>query len=382
MTTLLQRSQQAWRDIGGLHTAEEIAQQPALWGALYANLRSERERVEAFLGGCLANPLQRVILTGAGSSAYVGEIVADEINAAWPAQVRALATTTLLTHPELYLDADAPTLLVSFARSGDSPESLAAVNLVRELVPGARLLNITCNAEGRLARDSAGDPATFNLLMPAASCDRGFAMTSSFTCMLLAALGVLGKGDQLDRIAALSQLAEQASRAWEAPVAALAATAPQRVVYLGSGPLEGLAKESALKLLELTGGRVTAMANTPLGFRHGPKSVLNGESTVFVFNSSRVLARRYEADLAEEVRRDGIAQRVLTIGPGGDFDVDTPGLPAQFPDAWLAPLWLLFAQQYALHLSATLQLTPDNPFASGTVNRVVKGVTIYRHDAP
>ena len=119
------------------------------------------------------------------------------------------------------------------------------------------------------------------------------------------------------------------------------------------------------------------MANTPLGFRHGPKSVLNGESVVFVFNSGRALSRRYEADLVEEVRRDGIARRILTIGPGGDIDIDTPSLS----DAWLAPLWLLFAQQYALHLSATLQLTPDNPFASGTVNRVVKGVTIYRHDA-
>jgi len=378
MTTLLQRSQQAWRDIGGLHTAEEIAQQPALWDSLAAILRSERERVEAFLGGCLANPLQRVILTGAGSSAYVGEIAADEINAAWPAQVRALATTTLLTHPELYLDANAPTLLVSFARSGDSPESLAAVELVRELVPGARLLNITCNAEGRLARESADDPNACNLLMPPASCDRGFAMTSSFTCMLLAALAVLGKENDACRIAGLAQLAQAALQAWEAPVAALAATVPQRVVYLGSGPLEGLAKESALKLLELTGGRVTAMANTPLGFRHGPKSVLNDASAVFVFNSGRTLSRRYEADLVEEVRRDGIARRILTIGPGGDIDVDTPS----WPDAWLAPLWLLFAQQYALHLSAALQLTPDNPFASGTVNRVVKGVTIYRHDAP
>ncbi|MEH6435046.1 SIS domain-containing protein [Massilia sp. DD77] len=376
MTTLLQRSQQAWRDIGGLHTAEEIAQQPALWSELATSLRTERPRVEAFLGGCLSNPLQRVILTGAGSSAYVGEIVADELNALWPAQVRALATTTLLTHPELYLDAGAPTLLVSFARSGDSPESLAAVNLVRELVPGARLLNITCNPEGRLARDSAGDPDTFNLLMPPASCDRGFAMTSSFTCMLLAALAVLGKENDACRIAGLAQLAQAALQAWEAPVAALAGTGAQRVVYLGSGPLEGLAKESALKLLELTGGRVPAMANTPLGFRHGPKSVLNSEALVIVFNSSRALSRRYEADLVDELRRDGIAQRILTVGPGGDLDIDTPELP----DAWLAPLWLLVAQQYALHLSAGLQLRPDNPFASGTVNRVVKGVTIYRHD--
>lgn len=376
MTTLLQRSQQAWRDIGGLHTAEEIAHQPALWRELAASLEDGREAVAAFLGDSLANPLQRVILTGAGSSAYVGEIIADELNAAWPAQVRAIATTTLLTHPELYLEAGAPTLLVSFARSGDSPESLAAVHLVRDLVPGARLLNITCNPEGRLARESAGDADAFNLLMPAASCDRGFAMTSSFTCMLLAALAVLGKDAAIDRIDTLAGLAQQAMQAWEAPLAEIAAAEAGRVVYLGSGPLEGLAKESALKLLELTAGRVPAIANTPLGFRHGPKSVLTGDALVFVYGSSKALSQRYEADLVEELRRDGVAGRVLTIGVNGDIGIDAP----DWPDAWLAPLWLLVAQQVALHQSAAMQLCPDNPFASGTVNRVVKGVTIYRHD--
>jgi tagatose-6-phosphate ketose/aldose isomerase len=376
MTTLLQRSQQAWRDIGGLHTAEEIAHQPALWRELAASLKDGREAVAGFLGDSLANPLQRVILTGAGSSAYVGEIIADELNAAWPAQVRAIATTTLLTHPELYLEAGAPTLLVSFARSGDSPESLAAVHLVRDLVPGARLLNITCNPEGQLARESAGDPDAFNLMMPAASCDRGFAMTSSFTCMLLAALAVLGKAVPPDRIDTLAGLAQQAMQSWEAPVANLAAVEAGRVVYLGSGPLEGLAKESALKLLELTAGHVPAIANTPLGFRHGPKSVLTSDALVFVYGSSKALSQRYEADLVEELRRDGVAGRVLTIGVNGDIGIDAP----DWPDAWLAPLWLLVAQQVALHQSAAMQLRPDNPFASGTVNRVVKGVTIYRHD--
>ncbi|MGZ5198359.1 MAG: SIS domain-containing protein [Telluria sp.] len=377
MTNLLQRTQQAWRDIGGLFTAEEIAQQPALWAELYANLRRERQRVEAFLAGCLANPQQRVILTGAGSSAYAGQIIADDINAAWPAQVRAIATTTLLTHPELYLERGVPTLLVSFARSGDSPESLAAVKLVRDLVPDARLLNITCNPDGTLARDSVGDSGACTLLMPAASCDRGFAMTSSFTCMLLAALAVLGKPGDDDRIATLARLGQEAMRACEAPAAVLGAMAAQRVVYLGSGPLEGLARESALKLLELTAGRVPAMADTPLGFRHGPKAVLNEDALVVVFNSSKPLARRYEADLVDELKRDGVAGRVVTVGTGGDIGIDAPA----WPDAWLAPLWLLVAQQVALHRSAALRLRPDNPFASGTVNRVVKGVTIYQHDA-
>jgi len=377
MTTLLQRDPQSWRDVNGLDTAEEIAQQPALWRELGASLQSRAADVAAFLGGGLHNPQQRVILTGAGSSCYAGEIVADELNAAWPAQVRAVATTSLLTHPELYLEPGAPTLLVSFARSGSSPESLAAVDLVRELVADARFLNITCNAQGHLARKGDTDARTFNLLMPAASCDRGFAMTSSFTCMLLAALCVLGKGEWQERLAALAQAGDAALRDWAAPVAALAAQPVQRVVYLGSGPLEALAKESALKILELTGGRVLAMSNTALGFRHGPKSALNKQSLVVLFRSGKALARRYEEDLLQELRRDGVASSVVTVGSESDISV---AAPAQLSDSWLAPLWLLMAQQYALHQSATLGLTPDNPFADGTVNRVVQGVTIYRHD--
>jgi tagatose-6-phosphate ketose/aldose isomerase len=187
---------------------------------------------------------------------------------------------------------------------------------------------------------------------------------------------VLGKATDCERILALAHLAGQALGDWAEPVAALAAMPVKRVVYLGSGPLEALAKESALKILELTSGRVAAIANTPLGFRHGPKSVLNGASLVVVFNSGKALARRYEEDLVNELLRDQVAARIVTVGPGAEIGIDTPA----WPDAWLAPLWLLAAQQYALHQSALLQLRPDNPFATGTVNRVVQGVTIYRHD--
>ncbi|MRW86625.1 SIS domain-containing protein [Pseudoduganella sp. FT26W] len=376
MTTLFQRATNDWRDIGGLDTAEEIAHQPAMWRALAAHLGAEQSRLAAFLGDSLGDPQLRVILTGAGSSAYVGEIIADEINAAWPCQVRAISTTTLLTHPALYLETAAPTLLVSFARSGNSPESMAAVQLVRDLVPGARFLNITCNADGALAQQSKSDHNSFNLLMPAASCDRGFAMTSSFTCMLLAALAVLDPDFQPERLHTLAALADQAQLQWATPVAALAAQRVSRVIYLGSGPLEALAKEAALKIMELTAGSVMTMANSALGFRHGPKAAVNKETLVLLFRSADPLARRYEQDLLDELRRDGVAANVLTVGAGGDFSADTPA----WPDAWLAPLWLLMAQQYALHQSALLQLRPDNPFTGGIVNRVVQGVTIYRHD--
>lgn len=374
----------AWQRLGGAHTAEEIAQQPALWSAVADVLELARERIDAFLGEALRDPGQRVIFTGAGSSGFIAEMVADQINAQWPAEVRAIHTTTLLTHPALYLQRDRPTLLVSFGRSGSSPESVAAVDLVRAQVDDARFLDITCNAEGALAQRGQGRSDTLSLLMPPASCDRAFAMTSSLSCMLLAALSVFDSAPWAERIARLRSVAvcgAEAVNAWDAPVAALARTGISRVIYLGSGPLEATAREAALKVLELTAGRVLALANTPLGFRHGPKSTLNDTTLVVVLRSAQPLARRYEQDLLEELRRDGIAARVLSVGPAGsdsadgDFLLDAPALP----DPWLAPLWLVMAQCFALQRSAALGLTPDNPFPDGTVNRVVQGVTIHAH---
>ncbi|MEH0166813.1 SIS domain-containing protein [Paucibacter sp. JuS9] len=382
MNTLLQRTQEDWRRIGGLDTAEEIAHQPRLWRELARVLDVEQGRIAGFLGDWLSKPTHRVILTGAGSSAFVGEIVADELNAAWPAQVRAVATTSLLTHPELYLEAEAPTLLVSFARSGNSPESLAVVELLRQTLRTPRFLNITCNAEGQLARESQGRADSLNLLMPAGSCDRGFAMTSSLSCMLLAALSALGSDGLQEAALRIEQLAGQAELAlegWAAPVAALAAGPHDRIVYLGSGPLEALAKEAALKVLELSSGRALALANTPLGFRHGPKSALNKQSLVLVFRSRKLLSQRYEQDLLDELQREQVAGRCLAIGPaetGAELSAAAP----EWPDAWLAPLWLLAAQMFSLHKSAALGLKPDNPFPDGTVNRVVQGVTIHPHD--
>ncbi|MGO1003403.1 SIS domain-containing protein [Lysobacter sp. CA196] len=372
----------AWQRLGGADTAAEIAQQPALWDRLAQDLAQARERVQAFLGDCLDDPRQRVLFTGAGSSGFIADMVADRINAQWPAEVRAVHTTSLLTHPALYLQRDRPTLLVSFARSGSSPESVAAVEVVRAEVEHARFLDITCNPEGELARRGAGRDDTCTLQMPPASCDRAFAMTSSLSCMLLTALSVFDTAPWPQRIERLPQLASSVREGlaqWDAPAAALAQRPFNRVIYLASGPLEALAREAALKLLELTAGRVLALANTPLGFRHGPKSTLDGDTLVVVVRSAHALARRYEQDLLDELRRDGVAGQVLAIGPHADIGADDDHSLRVPPldDTWLAPVWLGFAQMYALQRSAALGLTPDNPFPDGTVNRVVKGVTIH-----
>ncbi|QBE62122.1 SIS domain-containing protein [Pseudoduganella lutea] len=374
MTTLHHLPAARWTAGGGMHTAGEIAQQPDTWRQVPACLDRLAPGTRASLHALLADPAALVLLTGAGTSAYAGELAADHLDATWPAQVRALATTTLLTHPAAYLPAGRPVLLVSFARSGNSPESLAAVELVRAAVPGARFLNITCNAEGRLARDGAASSDTMNLLLPPASCDQGFAMTSSFTTMLLAALALLGPEPlpaAAQRIDALAALAGRWLDSQAATWHALGQLPLQRIVYLGAGPLEALAREAALKVLELSGGRIVALANTPLGFRHGPKAVLDRSSLVVLFHSQDPHARRYDEDLLAELRRDGVATDVVAV------DGHALGADKSVPDAWLATAYVILAQLLALHQSLRLGLTPDSPFPDGTVNRVVQGVTIH-----
>ena len=374
MTRLHHRPLQHWDTLGGGHTAREIAQQPAVWRLLPQCWNAVATQQRQRIGAILANAQASVILTGAGTSAFAGELAADSLNAACAAQVRAVATTTLLSHPALFVPAQAPLLVVSFARSGNSPESQAVVELVRQLAPGALFLNITCNAEGLLARAGAGRSDTINVVLPAASCDQGFAMTSSFTSMLLRCLALhspeplAAAAARTEQLAALAErwLAEQAD-AWHGHGQARI----NRIVYLGGGPLEALAREAALKVLELSGGRILALSNSPLGFRHGPKSVLDPQTMVVLFRSQDPHVRRYDQDLLNELQRDSIAAALLSI------DGRALGAPAELPDAWLAAAYVVFAQVLALHHSVRLGLTPDNPFPDGTVNRVVQGVIIH-----
>jgi tagatose-6-phosphate ketose/aldose isomerase len=360
---------------GDLWTAREIAQQPDVWSTLADSLAADRQRIDAFLAPLLARDDLRIVLTGAGTSAFAGEIIAPGLSRALRRRVDAVATTDLVSNPREHLAEDIPTLLVSFARSGDSPESLAAVRLVDEVLSEAWHLVLTCNPDGRLYRTTSGD-RSLALLMPEGTNDRAFAMTSSITSMMLAALTVLGAGPDVALLAdvAAAALPDLAKRA-----RVLAEDGADRFVYLGSGALSGLARESALKLLELTAGRIVSYFESSMGFRHGPKSVLNDATVALVYLSNDPYTRRYDLDIARELRAALPDGHVITIGCRDDAEEETwsfPGL-GHLPDATVAPVLLLAAQHVALATSRALGLDPDNPFPANEVNRVVKGVTIH-----
>ena len=370
---------------GGAWTAREIRQQPEVWKATQELIRGEAPAVRAFLAPLLARPDLRIILTGAGSSAFIGRCLQPELLAALGRRVEVLATTDLVAGPTQYLQPEVPTLLVSFARSGSSPESVAATELADDVVRDCHHLVITCNAEGALYRRHAGRARSHAVLLPKATHDRGMAMTSSFSAMLYAGLVLLHPEASLD-VPRIGRAAEAVLEDGAALIRALASGPHRRVVFLGSRCLQGLADEAALKLLELTDGEVVAIAESPLGFRHGPKAFLDAGTLVVVLASNDPLVRRYDLDLARELVEEGVAGRVLVLSAsagdlGGLDAVIPPGLDGA-ADGELCFPYIVWAQMLALGHSLALGRTPDDPSRSGTVSRVVKGVVIHRAGAP
>jgi|HubBroStandDraft_1064217.scaffolds.fasta_scaffold00027_17 tagatose-6-phosphate ketose/aldose isomerase len=368
---------------GALWTAREIAQQPESWIRTQELLRQHAAPVAGFLAPLLARPDLRIILTGAGSSAFIGECLAPQLMQQLGRRVEAIATTDLLSGPHQYFQRDVPTLLVSFGRSGGSPESIAVVDLAERLLRECHQLVLTCNGQGTLYQRSRERRNSLAILLPPETHDEGFAMTSSFTAMMLAAsLAFHPLENAAAVVARIARSARQVLERHNATLRKLAAESYSRVVYLGSNGFKGLAREAALKLLELTDGKVVAAFDSPLGFRHGPKTIVNGDTLLFVFMSNDPYTRRYDLDLLRELRSDALAGRVIAV-TAQVHDAVTQSEHLHVPhladaaDGDLYFPYIVYGQLYAFHRSLSVGNTPDQPSNSGTVSRVVSGVTIH-----
>src|ERR1700722_6728174 len=379
----LQLDETALNRDGALWTAREIAQQPESWIRTQELLRRHAAPIAGFLTPLLARPDLRIILTGAGSSSFIGECLAPLLMQKLDRRVEAIATTDLLSAPHQYFQREVPTLLVSFGRSGSSPESVAVVDLAERLLRECHQLVFTCNEQGTLYLRCLERRNSLAILLPPETHDQSFAMTSSFTAMMLAATlvfqGAKGEAEDVARISrATNVLLEQHN----STLRHLAAENYSRVVYLGSNGFKALAREAALKLLELTDGKVVAAFDSPLGFRHGPKTIVTDDTLVLVFVPNDPYTRRYDLDLLHELRSDGLAARVIAVTAQTE-DAAAQGEYLQVPyladavDGDLYFPYIVCGQLYAFHRSLSVGNTPDQPSNSGTVSRVVRGVTIH-----
>ena len=388
---MFQLSTKELAELGAEITTREIKQQPELWQETLTIYQEKQEAIATFLRTIKQKTDKRirVVFTGAGTSQYVGDTIVPYLNktgATADYLFESIATTDIVAASEQVLFADEPSLLVSFARSGNSPESLAAVKIVDQFVADSYHLTITCAADGSLAQQAAADEASYLLLMPERSNDAGFAMTGSFSCMALSALLIFDqtplteKGHYVETLSRLGQ--EVIDRETELQV--LTDRSFKRIVYLGSGTLSGLTREAQLKVLELTAGKIATVFDSSMGFRHGPKSFVDDQTLVFVFVSNTPYTRQYDLDMLEELKSDGIAAAVTAIGQpaavnfsGTNFFFPDDTL---LPDGYLALADIVFAQTIALLASIKVGNTPDTPSPTRTVNRVVKGVTIHPYN--
>lgn len=387
---MLEKSMATLSALGAAVTASEIRQQPEMWLETLNIFKNRADEVHGLL--CKAKQAAdgkvRVIFAGAGSSQYIGDTIAPYLNRRGDRKhfsFESIGTTDIVAAPADYLFKEETTILVSFSRSGNSPESLAAVELADKRINNVCHIVVTCAGDGLLAKAMESRGNSLLLLTPEKTNDKGFAMTSSFTCMLILALLMFDETDMEQKAAHIETAASMGRDivGREKEIATFLDKEYDRIVYLGSGSLAGLAREAQLKILELTAGKVATVFDSSMGFRHGPKSFINEKTLLLMFVSSDQRVRKYDLDVLEEVHRDKIAAGILAVMqnvqdvPGFSGSVFTLEARSALPEAYLALPDIMIAQIVALLSSVRVGNTPDTPSPTGTVNRVVQGVTIY-----
>jgi tagatose-6-phosphate ketose/aldose isomerase len=369
-------------------TESEILSQPELWLKLYREYQLIEQELKNYLNQLLDNNDIRIILTGAGSSAFIGDVLLGVFNNRFKNPVNAVPTTDLVTHPELYFNKHNKYLLVSFARSGNSPESSQAIILSEELSQSVSHLIITCNCQSDLI-EAVSSKNNFVFLLPPEANDKGLAMTASFTSMLLAGLLIskIYVDEQLDeQFDLLYNYGNRILNVYSKDLQKVASLDFKRAVFLGSGMLKGIARESQLKLQELTDGKVICKYDSFMGFRHGPKAVMDEGTLIVYLFSNNQYANRYEKDLVATIARSG--KNLFSIGVMEE-DIDSISVDLKIVlsengkkihEDFLTVVSVLPAQLLGFFKSLNLGLKPDNPSESGMIHRVVQGVNIYPYN--
>ncbi len=376
---------------GLLHTPKEIAQQPETWRATYKQFRDRHAEIREFLhaSGINWDPTRRptVFLIGAGTSDYVGRSLTQLLRRLWHCEVLAVPSTDLLTHPDEWLVPGRAYLWISFSRSGESPEGIAVVERALKNHPGIHHLIVSCNAHARMLRLTVGRKQVLGISLPDDVHDRGLAMTSSFSNMVVfgQCLAHIETPDAYWNI--LRQLVDAGTNFRDLAATTAAKLASEnftKACFIGSGPLKAVATESALKILELTAGQIQTMSESVLGLRHGPMAALDEQTLLVAFLSGDEKVLRYEMDLLEEIGRKHLVKTkaVVSAAPNSRLDAKAEHVLTHMPlltmaDDYRPPLDVMFGQLLGLFFSLRRGLKPDCPSPSGAINRVVQNVLIH-----
>jgi tagatose-6-phosphate ketose/aldose isomerase len=376
---------------GLVHTPAEIAQQPDTWLSTFELFQRKRDQIAEFLAttgiGASSGVKPTVFLIGAGTSDYIGQSLTFLLRKSWACEVLAVPSTDLLTHMDNLMVPGTQYLWISFSRSGDSPEGVAVLEHARRNRPDIHHLVISCNRNGRMIRESAGDPRALSICLDDAVNDRALAMTSSFSNMVVFGQCLARVNDLITYEDVLLRLI-QAGRNFLPRAANCASTlakdAYSKACFVGSGPLRAVAKECALKVMELTAGNTLTISESVLGLRHGPMAALDRNTLFVCFLSGDSRIQRYERDLLNEVRTKGLVKCRIVVGEAESaangslaehhLELGTTGA---IDDDYRPAIDVMFGQLLGLFFSLRWNLQPDCPSPNGAISRVVQNVSIH-----
>ena len=383
------KTEEIWKELGAYWTSKEIYQQPETWMKTFNQVKAEAKEIKALIDKVISQPDYDIILTGAGTSEFVGNSIFPYLSPLNNFKVKSFGTTDIVACPEAYLSRKKPTLLISFGRSGNSPESVAAVEAANTVCENIYHLFVTCNHEGALSKFAVGKDNCYAINLTPETHDQSFAMTSSYSNMYLATVlsFLTDKLDEMEPV--VKEIADNTAKyhhgAYQTVVEKIIDEFDfERIVYLGSNCLKGVAQESALKCCELTAGKIMTTFDTTMGFRHGPKSVVCPGSLEVVYLSDDPYTRQYDIDIVKEMANERDGNKILVVSGYNDEEVakyadyfisfENKGI---YNNVFLGLEYINIAQTIALLKSIKMNIKPDTPCPSGRLNRVVQGVILY-----
>ncbi len=385
---IFDRSEEQWKEVGSYWTSKEIFQQPETWLKTFNQVKAEKDSIKALINKVISQDDYDIILTGAGTSEFVGNSIFPFLSPLNNFKVKSYGTTDIVACPEDYISRTKPTLLVSFGRSGNSPESVAAVEAANTVCENIHHLFVTCNHDGALSNFAHGKDNCYAINLTPETHDQSFAMTSSYSNMYLATV-LSFNIDKLDEIEPIvKDIVDKTSKfhvsGYETCKKIVDEFDFERIVYLGSNCLKGVSQESALKICELTAGKIMTTFDTTMGFRHGPKSVVCPGSLEVVYLSDDPYTRQYDVDIVKEMAPERNGNKILVVSSYDDPSVKDLGdyfisfnNEKRYNNVYLGLEYVNVAQIIAVYKSLKCNVQPDTPCPSGRVNRVVKGVNIY-----
>jgi len=291
----------------------------------------------------------QVIFTGCGSTYYLALAAASLFQELTQIPARGLPASELLFYPLSVFPKKLRTLLVAISRSGESTETVTAVEqFVRNQL--GEVLIITNYEQKPFAK-----MGKINFAIPAGK-EQSIAQTRAFSSMYVCIVGMAALlAGRKDLFAAMQQL-PLAGRVLIQKYEALAKSigsdlSIDRFYFLGSGPRYGLACEVSLKMKEMS-----LSHSEPFHFfefRHGPKSMVTNTTLLGAFLSTS--NRSMEEDVIKEMR--ALGARPITFA-SDNADVVFPTL---FPEEIINVLYLPIMQLIAYYRALAKGLDPDRP---------------------